>query len=425
MQPSSAGWRQILSPEYIPNPLLFREDQLSMLQRNIDDDFPEGKYLEGRKSSGKSTTLKRHLTEVTKHADHAVIYVCSDRAILQGFQRALEKTLKRKLHFQESMFSALQEIPQKHIHLALDDAQQIVTYKGFNPFLKQVYESCLDSNKKLHLYCAGIISYPQFMRHIADDVQSRFAFKPILFSFYEADEIRYIIEQRLLAMGVSMDEEASKFIAAKIRSLISDLRLGFDILKNAIEAAPTETLTIEVIKHAWDRTKNEYWKQQLRRMEEPLRELVFAATLAAKQTNPQKMLVEGKEELIITAQIVTEYYRQYCKLAEVQPLYKQRLTFAFRRLEDMGWLTQIEQKSKGRYGLDVIYTYEMNPETVTTALRELAYSPFELPEVAKKAREQNQQLFPTQSILPANQMPLLPPKEIAQPMLQQHQSYIT
>lgn len=367
---------------------MFRESQLSLLRESVDDLYANY-YCEGPKSSGKTITVKKFLDDVSKTPNHTIVYMCSKRAILQDFQRALEKTLGRKLHFRESVFQAIADIPQEHVHFVIDDVPNIMRFKTFNPFIKGIYESCWEVGKKPHVITVGTILYPRFMKFVGDDVESRYHFKPVLFEFYGADEIVAIIKQRLDVIGVPYDESAITFVSAKIKHLIADLRLGFEIVRNACEITQgKEKITEQIILRAWDHTKTEYWKQQLRGMEETLRVLLLCASVAAKK-NPL--------ERIVSTQEITNGYRTYCYVWGIEPLYKQRITVALRKLEELGWLTQKEQKSRGRHGLDVEYQYEMTPETVIAALKEMAYRTEELENA-------------TESVVPQLQPEIAPPQ---------------
>ena len=246
-----------------------------------------------------------------------------------------------------------------------DDVQNVAKYKLFNPVLQQIYESSLEYGKKLHLIVVGTIIYPKFMKFIRDDVEFRYRFKPILFEFYDPAEIEAILRQRLDIINIPYEEAAIKFVSAKIKRLIADLRLGFDILKNACEITKGGKITEAVIEQAWERTKTDYWKQQIRHMDEHLCILLLGASLAAQNSPDQ----------VVSAQQILDYYRQYCWHNGIEPLYKTRLSYAFKKLDELGWLTRLTKFSKGRYGLDISYKYENNPTTIIAALKELAYDP--------------------------------------------------
>gem|GEM_PF-2900808 len=364
MATSKPLWYTVFSPDYVPEKILFRDRQLKTLREYVNDSLTHF-YLEGPKSTGKTVTVKKFLEEVNQIPNHVSIYMSGDRAIMANFSKAVERAIGRKLRFLERPFHALQDINAEHIHFCIDDIQNIVKYKLFNPLLQQLYEACTEYNKKLHLILVGTIIYPKFMRFIRDDVQSRYRFKPILFEFYDAMEIEAILKQRLDIIGVPYDDAAIKFVAAKVKRLIADLRLGFDILKNACEITQGQKITEQIIQQAWTRTKTDYWKQQIRHMDEHLCILLLSASVVAKHSQDQ----------IISTQQTLELYRLYCRLNEIEPLYKTRLSWAFKKLEELGWITRLTKYSKGRYGLDVTYRYENNPATIIAALEELAYDP--------------------------------------------------
>jgi len=208
------------------------------------------------------------------------------------------------------------------------------------------------------------------MKRIRDDVESRYHFRPIIFQFYDAPEIEAIIKQRLELIGVPYDKEATAFISAKIKRLVTDLRLGFDILMNAFKIANGERITMPIMEQAWERTKVDYWILQLRQLDEHSKMLILAACIAAK---------DKETEPVISGQEIVSIYRNICYWDSVEPLYKQRLTFLFKKLAKNDWLTEVEQLSRGRHGWDVVYRFEMNAETILAALKEMGYTPSEIP----------------------------------------------
>jgi len=92
------------------------------------------------------------------------------------------------------------------------------------------------------------------------------------------------------------------------------------------------------------------------------------------------MAAKDKErEPIISGQEIVAIYRNLCYWDGVEPLYKQRLTFLFKKLAKNDWLTEVEQLSRGRHGWDVVYRFEMNAETILAALKEMGYAASEMP----------------------------------------------
>jgi len=385
-------WVEVLSDDYVPKQLMFRDKELQILRESVED-FWTNYYIEGPKSSGKTVTVKKFIEESQQLQEHSSLYIGGGRALMHNFEVALETALGRKLKFREHAFDAFQKLEGKHIHLVIDDINKLFQMPSFNNFLHSVFECCLENHKHLHLICVGTISFPQFMKRIRDDVESRYHFRPIIFQFYDAPEIEAIIKQRLEIIGVSYDKEATAFISAKIKRLVTDLRLGFDILMNAFKIANGEKITMPIMEQAWERTKVDYWILQLRQLDEHSKMLILAACIAAK---------DKETEPIISGQEIVSIYRNICYWDGVEPLYKQRLTFLFKKLAKNDWLTEVEQLSRGRHGWDVVYRFEMNAETILAALKEMGYAPSEIPkeDVATATDKQAKLPLPEQHSAP-------------------------
>lgn len=395
MSNTSPTWTHVLSSEFVPEQLMFRDKQLALLKDSIDD-YLSHYYLEGDKSTGKTVSVKKFLEIVNQTKNHTSIYFCTDRALHQEFEKAVLAPLGRPLRWRESPFHAIGDIPQEHIHFCIDDCQNVAHIKGFSPFLHSLFEHSLQNGKKLHLLVVGTMIYPKFARFIRDDVESRYRFKPILFEFYEPPEIEAIIKQRLDIIGIEYEPAAVSFISARIKRLVTDLRLGFEILRNACQISNGSKITENVISKAWDKTKFDYWKAQITQMSDSLQAILLCVTVAAKNA------VTPSPQPIITAHEILAGYRAYCERMEQIPIYKQRLTFIFRKLEDLGWVTQLKQQSKGRYGLDVEYRYEMTPATILKAFEELHYEPefaepFPVATATKKQKTLNSPSAPTET----------------------------
>lgn len=358
MQPQIT-YSQVFLSSFIPPVVHFREKQLKQLLDSQEGQLGPHYYCEGAKSTGKTLTALKLLENLRDYADqHKGLYFRTERSIMMDFKASVEVALDRRLKFREHPIYMFNEFPQKHIHVIIDDAQKIMHFRIFNDFLHSLYERTLQHNKTIHLYILGTTPFPTFLKHIRDDVESRYQFKPMLFSFYNADEIQKILVQRLDLCNVPYEEGAVNFTAAKVRRLSADLRLGFQILRNACEITQGQKITMNVIEQAWEKTKTDYWIDQIKEMDEHSQLLLLAAT---------KLAVRRGTRNLNTLDI-NNAYRKICFTKLIDPLYAQRLNYLYSKLVASAWFSIQGTRSRGRRGKGMDLHFEMTPETILKAL---------------------------------------------------------
>lgn len=349
----------VFSTAYIPSVLNYRDEQLKCFLETMTQEWGSHYYCEGTKSTGKTVTVLKFLQVLREHNDeHAGIYLRTERAILIHFKDAVEKTLDIQLKFREHPLHVFHYFKQPHIHVIIDDAQKIMHFRIFNDFLHSLYEQCVKNEKIIHLKILGTTAFPLFQQQIRDDVESRYHFKPILFNNYKIEEIIGILRQRLDAGGYKYEGGATNLVAARVKRLATDLRLGLEILQNAVNIAKGKKITETIVDEAWAQTKTDYWTEQLKAMDEHSLILLAAATHLA--------LRKGAKEVVTLD--INSLYRTMCYTKGTEPLYPQRLNYLMSKLIGQGWFSPLSRVSRGRGGKGMVLQYEMTPETIKRAI---------------------------------------------------------
>lgn len=355
---------QVFSTEYIPASFKYREKQLETLMERSTQ--THGTYCEGEKSTGKTLTTLKYIESFQSQPDHMALYFKSERAVMMDFKKAVETRLNRKLKWGEYAPRVYFNQRARNLTIVWDDAQKIFSHRVFNDFSHTLYEYAGEHHKKLHFIVVGTATYPQFLQHVRDDVQSRYQFYPVIFPLYDAVEITNILRDRLNLAGITYEEGAIRFVAAKVRNLASDLRLALEVMKNALPHL-NDGVTMETIEKAWNRTKTDYWKNQILEMDEHSEAILLSAT----QVAIKKPIIKTTGQPEIATTDITRAYWSLCMLTNRRPLYAQRVNYILSKLSKLGWLTQVGVESRGRHGRSTIYRYEMNPETIMKTFREI------------------------------------------------------
>lgn len=343
--------------EFIPDTVRFREKQMQKLEDKLT--HGRGAYCEGEKSTGKTLTALK-LMEKKKQEGYTTIYFKTERAIMLDFKRAVENLFDQPISSREYAPHVLFEKSNDKILMVWDDIQKIMSHVAFNNFCHGLYEHAVEYHKEFRLILVGTEKYPRLIQFLRADVQSRYQFSPIIFAYYNAMEINEILKDRLKIAHVSYDDNAVSFIAAKIRRLASDLRLAFEIIRNCVPLL-NDKLTLGMVNEAWERTKTDYWTNQITTMDTHTQLLLFVATKIAKE----------KDDKEISTLDINGVYRQFCYDNHIDPLYPQRTNYLIGKLEKDHWFTKIGTESKGRGGRALTLRYEMTPETVEKSFEKI------------------------------------------------------
>jgi len=370
-QVQALSWQKVLSDTYIPPKLYFREKQLNALLENPRTNY----YCEGEKSTGKTVTVL-HFKKRSENENHLVLYVQCQRALTLQLYEAMKssgipvKSYDRR-HPTLSLFS---RSPQENITVILDDAQKVTHFKIFNNFLHDLYENAKVHGKNLRLIIVGTTSYIRFLKYLRDDVKSRFQLKYLIFPKYNATELKQIFTQRLLLSNTQYEEGAISWLCAKIMRLVTDIREGLKVLREACAVAYDDNnkqvlkITKDLLQKVWEPHKTNYWKDHIRGLYKHEKILLLCATKLALQKMRANPFIK---EIEISTIEITKLYRKYCYDNNIDPLYPARINYLLKRLCNQDFLIKTSVVSYGRRGRTNKYLYALNPETILNVFNEL------------------------------------------------------
>ena len=364
-------WHTVLSDSYVPPVLFFREKQLGDLETRWTN-----LYCEGERSTGKTVTALYYKRKVNDK-DHKVIYVQCKRAMnLQFLKAMLSDGIQLNWYEKQYPITTLfEKVEEPKLTIILDDVQKISYFKSFNNLLHDLYENGLAYGKDLRLVLIGTTNYFRFLEVLRDDVKSRLRLECLHYPKYNAKEIRRILKQRLDLAGLSYEDGAINFIAAKLIRLASEIREGLKILREVCEAVcengvQKEPITLDLVQRTWEPHKISYWKEHIRGLYWHEKAVLFSATKIALEKMRKKQVLDCGSIEVTTIEI-NKQYRKFCYQCGEEPLYYQRVSYIIKKLCDQDFLLKTSVVSLGRKGRTTKYLYALNPETIYKVFNEL------------------------------------------------------
>ena len=368
------NWKDIFSENYIPPNLQFREKQLQSLLTRSNDNY----YCEGDKGTGKTVTVLKYKM-LTENKSHLIFYLKCQRALTKQLMEAIEKE-GFQLSWEDKRGLAFHAVCKKtdaeNITVIIDDVQNVAQYQEFNTFLHGLYETAKDYEKNFRLIVIGTDTYIKFLRLLRDDVKSRYIFNYLIFPSYNADELNAIFKQRLHLANLDYDAGAVCWVSAKLLHLVTDVREGLNLFREACQLVfkdgiQTEKITLDIMNHVWEPHKINYWKTQIEVLPYDEQLLFFGATLVALK---KARAGQDPDWLEVTSQEILDEYKRTCKELGERPLYRQRASYLIsKKLTENSFLTTDNVVSMGRHGRTTQYLYGMNPETVIKAFKEMEW----------------------------------------------------
>ena len=349
--------KDVLSPDYIPDLTLHREQQIRHLASIISPALRGSKisniFIYGKTGSGKTVVTKQVASELERTTDKVkVLYInCKMKRVSDTEYRLLAE-LARSLgcnipptglptdEIYRRFYDAL-ENQNKNVILILDEIDALVKKIG-DEILYNLTRINQDlKNTKISI--VGISNDITFTEELDPRVKSSLSEEEILFPPYNATQLKDILTQRTaLAFNENVVEAG---VVTKCSALAAqehgDARKALDLLRIAAEVAEREK-SFKVTIHHVDKAEE---KLDLDRTVEivktqPKQSMAVLSTVLR--------LVESGKKNIQTGDVF-ELYQEICANAALKPLTQRRISDLIGELDMLGILTTTVI-SKGRSG---------------------------------------------------------------------------
>jgi len=367
--------RELLSPDYVPQTLPFREEQLtklaSILSVSLKNERPNNVFIYGLTGTGKTAAVKLVFKKLKEKADEIkenVVAVYVNTRQKDTEYRVLAEVLDSlgvkvpftglsvsELH--NRLFKAVQNKGSITI-VALDEIDYLVKKHGDDLLYRLLRMNSELQRGKITI--VGITNDLKLIDSLDPRVKSSLGEEEIVFPPYDAEQLKKILEERarLAFREGALSPEVISLCAALAAREHGDARKALDLLRTAGEIAErnndekVETRHVEMARNQLEHDTVEAIISTL-----PLHsKLILLATLK---------IIEEKGKAT-TGEVYSKYLDLVKKLG-IEYITSRRATDIISELDMLGIL-DARVTSRGRYGKTKTITLQTSKEAVLKAL---------------------------------------------------------
>lgn len=349
--------RELLSPDYVPPQLPFRDDQINavaeVLGPILHGSKPSNLLLYGKTGTGKTAVAKKVLERLETEANGtlAVAYVNTREAnteyrTLADFANTKSLDLPEEqriphtgLAIGEVVKRAFNQIKAKGLHvvLVLDEVDYLV--KTFGDGILYDFTRSGDRVSPGFLSLVGISNDLEFKEGLDARVLSSLGEEELVFPPYTVEELRQILKDRadIAFRRSAVTVPAINLCAAMAGSEHGDARRAVDLLRIAGEVAEREGLAQvddTCVKKASAKIERDRVGEAIRSLPVQTKAILVAASKFDSGTNTGELYV---------------VYGNICKKLGIEALTQRRVSGILAELDMLG-LVEAAVTSKGRRG---------------------------------------------------------------------------
>lgn len=279
---------EILSPEYLPELLPFRESQVQQLANNLlpatKGRKPQNTFLFGSPGIGKTASARFVLRQFEEYSGIKTIYLnCWDYntavSILSKITLEMGMFVQRRGLAKDEILEKLMEVckkGKKGIIVCLDEVDQLV-YKDpdalydllrINQYIDNPFGLILISNN------------PNVFMNIEPRIKSSLSIDQIEFKPYSLEEMKKILEERVKLVFHSVEQGVVLLCANHAVENGGDVRIGLECLQKAGRIAESESankLKVENVRSVLSKVKKvkpEILKEKINKNERKILEVL-------------------------------------------------------------------------------------------------------------------------------------------------------
>lgn len=368
--------REYLRPTYTPEELPHREEQIHQLARilaaPLRGETPSNVFIYGKTGTGKTATVKYVVKELGRVSDRAprkveVVYlncevVNTQYRILATIANVfLDKMRERYGREYLSSLGLSEQVPMtgwptdqvyrcffnaidhdgQLAMIVLDEIDKLVLKSG-DEVLYNLTRMNSDL-KKAKVSIIGISNDLNFMGYLDPRVRSSLSEEELVFSPYNALELKDILERRAAMSFVDgvLNGGVIALCAAHAAREHGDARRALDLLRVAGELGEregAEAITVEHVRQAFQKIEQDKMVEVVRTLPTQSKLVLYSIVL----------LGEREVRKIITGDVYN-VYRSLCRQSGLDVLTQRRVSDLISELDMMG-IINARIISKGRYG---------------------------------------------------------------------------
>lgn len=373
-----------LSGSYVPDSFPHREREIDHMVRILSsimrDSRPSNIILYGKTGTGKTSTTY-YVTKMLSEAAGEKVKICfvncqvhdSPYSILTTLVNELSKTSEEDI---PPMGWPLDRIYMELITrinrsggyylIVLDEIDRLIQKNGSDSLY--VLLKIIDDSSSSRTSLIGITNDANILDGMEPRIKSRMNQESIMFSPYNASDLRDIISFRLKGIVKSgiVDDSAINLCAAIGAQEHGDARKALDLMRISIEIAMREgreKISDAEIYEARDKFEMDVVREAIKTL--PLQSKIVLLSCVVTQELSSKLMITGE---------IYENYRNICTELGFMSLTSRRVSDIISELEDFGLLSATT-RSMGRYGrtrfirvtgqLDIFKRYLLEDENLS------------------------------------------------------------
>lgn len=279
---------EILSPDYLPDILPHRENQIKQLANNLlpasKGRRPQNSFLYGPPGIGKTHVAKYVFREFENYSGVKTVYLnCWDFntsiGILSEIVIQLGYPIQRRGWAKDEILSRLIEVlskTNKGLIVCLDEVDQLIFKEQ-----EALYDLLrLNQYVKNPIGLVLISNNPHIFSNVEPRIQSSLAIEEIEFKPYSLQEMKDILKERIENAFYSVEEGVAILVANHAVQKGGDVRIGLQCLLKAgriAEQENSEKLKVEHVKrvlHQVGKVKPEILKEKINEHERIILEIL-------------------------------------------------------------------------------------------------------------------------------------------------------
>ncbi|MGB9725640.1 MAG: Cdc6/Cdc18 family protein [Fervidicoccaceae archaeon] len=369
--------RDKLTPDYVPEHLPFREEQIrriaSALSQALRGSRPNNIFVYGLTGTGKTAAVKlviRGLSEKARELRIPVFtsYVnCRQRDTGYRVLADILESLGGKVPFTGLSIAELQKRLFKKVEalngrvvVVLDEIDFLVKKQGDDILYKLIRMNEELSGSSVSII--GITNDLNLIEMLDPRVKSSLGEEEVVFPPYDAVQLKSILDERasLAFYDGALGEDVIPLCAALAAREHGDARKALDLLRMAGELAERAGKS-KVTREDVEMARGELEKDKVY-------EVVSSLPLHAKLILASILDLTTSRDSATTGEIFNEYSKKTALLG-LETVTQRRVTDIISELDMMG-LISARVVSRGRYGKTKVVKIQANRKSIETALKE-------------------------------------------------------